>query len=162
MFLKIIFIISTLFNNNSIFFGQKKAVTVKLNYYQPYCGGARPSRDMEAEAQKPKPYANYMVIIVSDKGSVDSVKTNIEGEIKTKLKPGTYKVFEKWRYYKSTPDGNAVANYDKECLKTEWGKETGVITVTKKTSGFTETNNIVFDCAWKLPCLREDKKFMPE
>ena len=81
-------------------FGQKKTVLVSLSYYQPYCGGARPSRDMQEEATKPKPYANKMVIVISAAGKVDSVKSNTNGVIKLRLKRGTYKIYETWRYYK--------------------------------------------------------------
>lgn len=141
---------------------QKKKVVVKLNYYQPYCGGARPNQAMQEEAQKPKPYANYMVYIKSEKGRVDSVKTNADGELKVKLKPGNYKVFEKWRFYKLSPGGEALSNYSTDCLNAEWAKESYTINITKKSYTITETNTIVFNCAWNQPCLKEDKKFMPE
>src|SRR4051812_22262680 len=85
-------------------FSQKKSITAKITYTEPYCGGARPTKEIEAEAKKEKPYAKKTIILVSSEGKIDSIKTNSSGIIKYKLKPGNYKLFESWRYYKTSPN----------------------------------------------------------
>ena len=142
-------------------FGQKKTVLVSLSYYQPYCGGARPSRDMQEEATKPKPYANKMVIVISAAGKVDSVKSNTNGVIKLRLKRGTYKIYETWRYYKTSQEG-PIANYDTECLKAEWQKEYYTITFSKKELAIVEVNQIINNCGWNRLCLKDEFKQVPD
>src|SRR5581483_9411013 len=94
----------------SIACAQKKTISSKITCIQPYCGGARPTPQMEADAQKPKPYTSKMIIIVSDKGKVDSAKTDASGLLKKKLDQGNYKLYESWRHYKSTPNGESVSH----------------------------------------------------
>ena len=119
---------------------QKKIITVPITYMQPYCGGARPSKEIEANALLPKVYAHKVVIIVSSKGKVDSVKTNELGILSKKLNIGTYKVFETWRYYKKAPQEFLVSDFDKICLKEEWKKEIAEIIITKTETKITNTN----------------------
>lgn len=139
-------------------FSQKKNVTLKITYTEPYCGGARPTKEIEAESKKPKPYAKKTIVILSNAGKADSVKTNSSGTLKLKLKPGTYKLFEAWRYYKASPNGMPLADFDAECLKTEWQKEIILITVAAKTSSCTPKNDIVTFCPWAIPCMLESSR----
>ncbi|MBA2610691.1 MAG: hypothetical protein H0U95_01880 [Bacteroidetes bacterium] len=125
---------------------------------QPYCGGARPTPEITADAGKAKPYANKTIIIVSNKGKVDSSKTNAEGLLKISLKTGTYKLFEAWRYYKKATGGLVVNDFDKECIKTEWKKEIKEIIVTKTDIKVSEKNEIIEVCPWNLPCILESHK----
>lgn len=146
-----------------VVFAQKKTVTVPITYMQPYCGGARPSKEIEADALVPKVYANKVVIIVSSKGKVDSVKTNELGVITKKLNTGTYKLFETWRYYKKAPQHFLVSDFDKACLKDEWKKEIAEIIITKTETKIIQKNTIINACGWQLPCILENKKPpMPE
>jgi hypothetical protein len=142
-------------------FSQKKNITINLTYYQPYCGGARPTKEIEAEAAKSKPYANKMVMVVSNVGKVDSIKSNADGVIKLRLKRGTYKIYEAWRYYKTSQDG-LIAKYDAECLKAEWQKEYYTITVSKNEFVITEVNQIINNCSWNRFCLKDEFKQVPE
>ncbi len=139
-------------------FSQAKQVSLQINYMQPYCGGARPSAEMLAEAQKPKPFANKTIIVVSKKGRADSAKTNTNGELVLKLKKGSYKIYESWRYYKKGASGLKLADFDKECLKSEWNKETKEIIVSKKEFKVIDKNEIVEECPWNLTCILESAK----
>ena len=65
-------------------------------------------------------------------GKIDSAKTNDAGVLNIKLKVGTYKLFEAWRFYKKATGGLVVSDFDGECLKNEWKKEIKEIVVTKK------------------------------
>ena len=136
---------------------QKKVMT-DVKYFQPYCGGARPTPEMELDAQTAKPYASKMIYFVSTKGKVDSAKTNEIGVFYTKLKPGVYKCYEAWRFKKQTPDQSATDRYDMECLKTEWNKEFMILTVTKVKFTKQNTNQIINHCDHNLPCLKESAK----
>ncbi len=134
---------------------QKNLVTQKITYIQPYCGGARPTPEMEAETQKPKPYSEKTIIIISEKGKVDSIKTDKDGNFKKTLKYGNYTFFEAWKYYKKTPDGTEISLYDKNCLATEWKKEFKSVSVTKGKVTEEEKYQINLKCPWSMPCLLE-------
>ena len=137
---------------------QKKLVSSQINFIQPYCGGARPSAEMLANAEKPQPYANKTIIFVSARGKVDSAKTNAAGLFSANLKPGSYKLFEAWRYYKKATGGMLVSDFDKECLKGEWKKEIKEIIITKKETKILDKNAIIEICPWNLPCILESRK----
>lgn len=139
-------------------FAQKKQVTVNITYTQPYCGGARPSKEIEEESRKARPYAKKKIMIVPEKGKACSAKTSATGELKLKLKPGTYKLFEDWRYYKRSPNGGALSDFDTECLKTEWQRELFVITVTETNQESAQKNDIIMHCPWAVPCLLESAR----
>lgn len=148
--------------NVPVLIGQKKAVTINLNYFQPYCGGARPSKEIQEDAAKPKPYINKTVVLISERGKVYSVQTNSLGVIQIKLKKGTYKLYEAWRYSKSNMNGDAKTNYDEECLKNEWKNESYQIRVTKEGYDIKEVNQIINYCDWNVPCLKNGTKMMPD
>jgi hypothetical protein len=138
---------------------QKKALSFHVDFVQPYCGGARPTPQMEADAQKARPFSGKTIIIVSDKGKVDSVRTDAKGNFKKKLDAGTYKFYESWKYYKATPNGDPVSNFDKDCLEKEWAKAFREVTKGKSTVTEKSEGPIVIPCPWKVPCLLE--QFMP-
>lgn len=137
---------------------QKKLVSTQINFMQPYCGGARPTPEIIADAEKPKPYANKTIVFVSTKGKVDSAKTNDSGMLNLKLKSGTFKLYEAWRYYKKATGGLVVSDFDVECLKTEWKKEIKEIVVTKKEIKILDKNEIVEVCPSNLPCVLESHR----
>ncbi len=136
----------------------KKTIRLKVEYLQPYCGGARPTPEMEKDAQTPKNYANRTIIFVSSNGKIDSTKTNASGDLKIKLPIGNYKMYEAWRFYKASPDGSSKDKYDKECLSQEWTKDFGKVTVTKKTIAQSDKEYIVNYCDHMFPCLLETHK----
>ncbi len=138
---------------------QKKELTQKISFIQPYCGGARPTAQMEEDARKAKPYANKSIIIISEKGKADSVKTDKDGSFKKTLKIGKYKLYEAWRYYKKTPDGSSMTEFDLACLKLEWQKEFKVINITKEKIMEEEKFEINAKCPYSSPCVLE--KYLP-
>lgn len=143
---------------------QKKTVKLEMKQTHPYCGGARPTPEIEEKARVPHPYADKTLIYVSAKGGKSqTVKTNAEGLLTVKLSPGTYFFYEPWKYYKKTPDGSAIDNYDKACLEEVWKKEDLKITYTKvKLDEKLDIQNNIESakCPWNLDCLV--KKHMPE
>jgi hypothetical protein len=138
---------------------QKKTLNQTIAYVKPYCGGARPTPEMEADAQKPKPYAHKTIIIIAESGKVDSVKTDKDGNFKKALKYGKYRLFEHWRYYKKTPDGSDISIYDKDCLGLEWKKEFKSISIDKTKITEEEKYQINSKCPWSVPCILE--KYLP-
>jgi hypothetical protein len=112
---------------------------------------------MEAEAQRPKPYAGKTILLVSHKGKVDSAKTNANGTISLKLKEGSYRLIESWRYYKRSPDGSDIKRFQDSCLKAEWTKEFEIIVVRKKRATIIPKQDIVENCPWRMPCLKESE-----
>jgi hypothetical protein len=138
---------------------QKQSVSFQIKQIHPYCGGARPTPEMEAAGRSPQPYANQKLFIVSDKGYKDSLVTDAEGNFKTNLKAGTYKVYEPWKFHKRTPNGEALGDYNMECLKKEWKKEDIKIIIAKNKPEITD-HLTQGKCPWQQECLL--KKNMPE
>src|SRR5574343_1683704 len=97
-------------------------VNVELTQKQSYCGGAKPPPELLAQLEKPIPYANKKLVLVSANGKTTTVSTNSKGILKLKLKPGSYKLYEPWRFYKKTPDNSDIKNFDKTCLEPQWNK----------------------------------------
>jgi hypothetical protein len=138
---------------------QKKTVKYEMKQTHPYCGGARPSPEILEKAKIPHPYAGKTLIFISEKGRVDSTKTNTKGLLTVKLTKVTYMFFEPWKYYKKTPDGSPESNYDKSCLEEIWKKEDIKIIVTG--AKIEVTNNIENGkCPHQLDCLTN--KHLPE
>lgn len=142
------------------FFAQKQTVAFQIKQTHPYCGGARPTPEIEAAAREPQPYAGQKLFIISDKGKKDSLVTDAEGNFKTDLKPGVYKVYEPWKFHKRTPNGEPLSSYNKECLKKEWAKEDMKITVPAKGKPEIADHLAQGKCSWQYNCL--EKKVLPE
>ena len=134
-------------------------VNIKVLQKQTYCGGARPTPEITAQYEKPIPYANKKLIIVSANGKIDSTITTAKGYLKVRLKAGTYKLFEPWRYYKRTPDGSDIKNFDKECLQKQWEKADMIIDAQKKRQQITMDIDATY-CPHTLPCISNPQ--MPE
>ncbi len=131
-------------------------VNIQIMQKQHYCGGARPNPEILAEHEKPKPFANKKLVLVSANGKTCTTTTNANGYLKIKLKAGSYKVYEEWRYTKKTPDGTDMKNFDAECLKLAWAKVDITIDAQKK------AQNIIIDiddayCMHTIPCLLNPK-----
>ena len=141
---------------------QKRMIRYQVTQTQPYCGGARPTPDMEKDAHLAKPYMRKTLIYISSKGKVDSVKTDDNGFFSINVKKGTYKFYEPWKYYKKSQDGSPIDHFDKKCLEAEWKKEDILMKAGKKTE--TVTNNISEGkCQWQYPCyLKEHAPHLPE
>src|SRR5690606_25335664 len=99
---------------------QKKKVEILFTYTEPYCGGARPSEEMEQAAAAKQPYANKTIIYRSERGKVDSAQTNELGVLRIRIKKGTYYFYEQWRYNLYTPSDLPIERFDKTCLRAEW------------------------------------------
>jgi hypothetical protein len=148
---------------NFLMSAQKEKISLTIMCRSEYCGGARPSPKMVEDAQKLKPYANQMLMIVSEKFKVDSVKTNDKGELNFKIKPGTYKIFEAWKFYKLGCQGLEAAKFERECLKMEWNQELYRINkVGKKKASIENGMEIMIRCEWGMPCMRPENVHHPE
>ncbi len=130
----------------------QKNVYLELAQEQKYCGGAKPPKEILAQYEKPLPYADKKLIIVSSNGKVDSTKTDAKGVLKLKLKSGSYKLYEPWRYHKTSPDGTDIKKYDTECLKNVWSKVDISIDTKKKKQVIKVDLDPVF-CMHEIPCI---------
>lgn len=131
---------------------QSKKVKVKIVQYIPYCGGAKPTDEIQAATKKAKPYSNKKLIVVSQKGLVDSVTTDVNGYFKKTLAFGIYNVYEPWKYYKLVPKGFQISNINMECLKEEWSKPDIKISISKSIK-LLEDNLKYPKCPYQFPCL---------
>lgn len=127
-------------------------VNIQILQKQVYCGGARPNPEILAQFEKPIPFANKKLVIVSANGKTCTASTNNNGYLKIKLKAGSYKVYEAWRYNKQTPDGTDKKNFDTECLKLAWEKVDITIDVQKKTQNIKVDIDEAY-CQHTIPCL---------
>ncbi len=156
--MKLNLIFCLLLFTSSVAFSQKYPVSLTVNYIEPYCGGARPSPEMEENARTPKPYSLQTIYLVNNKGKKIKAKTNAEGKLSLKLSDGTYKLYENWRCCKGTPNGGPKKNFNQECLQLEWKKEFAVLEVKDGKSDLKETNGIVKVCEWNTACLLDSIK----
>lgn len=156
MKLKLIFCL--LLFTGTVSFSQKYTVSLTVTYIEPYCGGARPSPEMEENARTPKPYSLQTIYLVNSKGKKIKAKTDADGKLNIKLNLGTYKLYENWRCCKGTPNGQPKKNFNQECLQAEWKKEFAVVLVTAEKSDLKETNGIVKACDWNTACLLDSFK----
>lgn len=127
-------------------------VNVQLMQKGTYCGGARPNAEILAQHEKPKPFANKKFVLVSANSKTCTATTNANGYLKIKLKAGSYKVYEAWRYNKQTPDGTDAKNFDPECLKLAWTKVDMTIDVQKKAQSVVVDIDDAY-CPHTIPCL---------
>ena len=146
-------IIISLFVIISFLSYSQKNVYLELTQDQKYCGGAKPPPEILAQYEKPLLYADKKLIIVSANGKIDSAKTDPKGVLKLKLKPGSYKLYEPWRYHKRTPDGTDIKNFDKECLQKVWAKVDISIDTKKKKQVIVVDIDPLF-CMHEIPCIK--------
>lgn len=158
---QLFFILIFLVFAEQLMLAQKLPVTFTVTFIQPYCGGARPSPEMEERAQTPQPYSNKTIVLRNGKGKCLRVKTDSNGVVVTRLKAGEYKVLEVWRAGKKSPDGQSKQRYDSDCLKQEWNKELAVLTVILGSVNYQVTNGIILPCDWNTPCLLEKFRSHP-
>ncbi len=108
--------------------GVHGTVTIASNY----CGGAAPSREMEEELARPKPYPGKKLYLRKGKTNdvrsplIDSVITDAEGKFHLQLKPGDYCLLLPEQ--KSMAAFNALRGYqqlvvtDEACFKNWFAK----------------------------------------
>lgn len=132
---------------------QKTRVQIEVSHLHPYCGGARPTEEIEKEASTPKPFAGKTFIILSEKKKIDSVRTDDKGLLTIKLKKGSYRIYEAWRYNLETPGHADIMQFDRTCLLAEWEKVYATLIVEKKKFRHQVLNPIVDFCEGQYPCL---------
>jgi hypothetical protein len=74
-------------------------VTIELTETSNWCGGARPSEEMEKEFRTPKPYPNCRLFLRKDTNAISkpvlyTIVTNEQGKASIKLLPGKYTVVD--------------------------------------------------------------------
>jgi hypothetical protein len=137
-------------------FSQRKKVPLEIFITSEYCGGARPDEKMKAEIEKPVPYTGT-IIYISEKGKVDSAKTNEAGKVTLKLRKGKYLVQEPWRYYLYTPHDLPIESFDRDCIKKEWEKLLMTIRVEKKGVIIHPEFPLHRSCPWNAPCILQSE-----
>lgn len=149
--MKSFFILILLLVNISLF-SQVRKSKIKIVQYMPYCGGAKPDKELKNTPNKGISYCNKKLIYVSDKQRIDTLTTDKNGYLRFNLPYGTYFFYEPWKYYMKIPKGFDESNINKECLKEEWVKEDMKITISKKT--ITVVDNLKLPkCPYQFPCL---------
>ena len=155
--MKIFFIYLLLLFSSSLF-SQSKKTKIKIIQYIPYCGGAKPNKDLKNTPERGIAYANKKLIYISDKQKIDTLTTDKNGYLKLNLPYGTYFIYEPWKYYMKIPQGMQENNINMDCLKVEWAKEDLKITISKKT--MTVVDNLKLPkCPYQFSCLI--KKYLP-
>lgn len=73
-----------------------RMVTITGLFSEEYCGGAPPSDEMVEEMEREKPFANQTLHIYTlglGEGEYFKLKTDDNGQVKKRLKPGRYLVY---------------------------------------------------------------------
>ncbi len=102
---------------NLSFFAQQK-VKIHVTFTNSYCGGARPTPEIEAAHNTPKNLIDFYILL-ENKNQI-KVKTDSTGHFTQSIKPGTYKV-----YLTAKTNQNLYTNYFPNCAKmlhTPFGK----------------------------------------
>lgn len=152
-----VFILFTVLCFQAGFYAQKTSSEIVLKFKENYCGGARPSEEMEAEFTKEKAYANMKMILVKGK-KADTLTTDKNGVLKLRLRKGNYLLMEPWRYYKKGANGLELSYFNLKCMEPEWAKATVRINIQKRKAVVEYLNEIIRVCDWQLPCIQEGKQ----
>lgn len=135
---------------------KKHKVTGYVTETSNPCGGARTPKNIEEEMRRPKPLANKKLIV--RKGNANSEKakivaeitTNDEGKFELNLPNGTYTFVDASKTKFVIPATDKFTTYDADCLKTEFAKPDGLLTV-KDGENKIEIN-FHKPCFYKKPC----------
>ena len=144
-------------------------VTIQLTQTSNWCGGARPSEEMEREFRTPKPYPNCTLYLRRDTNAISkpvlyTVTTNAAGTATISLTPGKYVVVDILKKndsaYQATTEKykNATETtgpIDLTCYKIFMAEPDFVITIPKKMTNYTKiTHNYHKHCNWSgAPCV---------
>jgi hypothetical protein len=100
------------------------------------------------------PLAQQTLFIFQDNKFLDSIKTNESGKAIVKYYPGNYQIFEKWKYYKKTPDGTPMSDYLTDCLTKEWAKPSYRLIVKEDDFSLEYVGVVASRCPNQMPCLK--------
>lgn len=115
---------------------EKPNITIAINQYIPYCGGAYPAED-QLNNNQPISNTEFVLIDLAD-SSKTIVKTNALGVIELYLKPGNYAVQESFKNcsFQEFQTRNAITisgEYyqigDDECYLNWWKSFLGTFTI---------------------------------
>jgi hypothetical protein len=133
---------------------KKHKVTGLVTQTRSQCGGMRSAK---GDDRSPKPLANKKLIV--RKGNSNSQKskivaeitTNEEGKFELDLPAGTYSFVGEEKTKFVLPANDKFNTYDADCLKKEFAKSDGLLTV-KDGENKVEIN-FHSHCFYKKPCL---------
>lgn len=133
------------------------AGTVTATY--AYCGGARPSAEMLAELNRPKPMANKKLFIKSgaintaNETVIKSFETDANGYFKIELAKGSYCVVDEIKSGAfKLPATDSLHKWDANCLKKEYERCDYQLNVSTKTMDSVKVTFFI-PCQWDSPCL---------
>lgn len=72
---------------------EQHSSTLTIIVTESYCGGARPSEELEQQLSTPHPYINKTIYLVSANGKIESLKTNESGQTIISNEIGSYNLF---------------------------------------------------------------------
>jgi hypothetical protein len=153
-----------------------KGIQIVITSTASYCGGARPTMEMEAELATPRPMPNVEVYVRAGtthdyhQPVIFSGMSDEDGRIRLKLAPGTYSVVTKEKnsdakfrellkqYAQETDQWSAI---DVDCLN-KWF-QTPDLVMTVSDDGVSEYSlNIHQPCFWhSVPCANYKGPFPP-
>lgn len=144
-------------------------VTIDLTQTSNWCGGARPSEEMEREFRTPKLYPNCTLFIRRDTNAISKpvlykLITNAEGKASIRLTPGKYVVVDIQKkddsVYTATMEKykNATETtgpIDSSCYKIFMAEPDFIINVPKSRPRYLKvTHNYHKHCNWSgAPCV---------
>jgi hypothetical protein len=123
-----------------------------------YCGGARPSDEMLAELNRPKPLADKKLFIKtgsSNSKSNSAIKeftTDADGHFTIALEKGTYCIVEENKSASMIiPASDANHKWDVNCLTKEYERCDFQLNINKQPDSI--SINFLIPCEWNKPCV---------
>lgn len=149
----------------------------KITYTESWCGGARPTEEMEREFATPKPYAYYHLYLRKDTNNIKlpiymHIVTDSLGYFSIKLPAGKYTVVDDRKKdeatYKSTlekykKETSYTGAIDKACYTNYVSEPDFIINVERKSTSIIQVEyNYHKGCNWSgAPCVEYRGPYPP-
>ena len=105
------------------------SVLGELTQTSQYCGGARPTQEMEDEIRRPRPYPLKIYLrkdSVNRLGSpvIKEIMPDAEGKLELKLEAGTYCIVREYQLQAANPSSlrSQDVGVDEACFRKKWAE----------------------------------------
>lgn len=139
--------------------GNSVSISIHFQEYRPYCGGAAPSPEIEAEVSKGVPYGNKEILFMDVNNKEWKFNTNEKGDVEIMLPAGDYKIYSKGKRDQAQIEKWKGDNWEfnEECLEKYFRESDHFLSLTKESQ---DTSFRVRNRCWyqgPIPCVKNPK-----